>query len=395
MRLNAAVTQRCKTKEISERDLRHWELVQGFCEVFEQVAGSSELPPTLSDRRRKHHFGSYLGLFLLGLVNPVVHTMRGLCGASHLKAVQDLVGGPAMKLATFSEMQSVLDPELLHQVFVEVARRSTSAGTVPDPRLARLDLVAQDGSLWRALPRMSWARYGVGPDGNAKGVRLHLRFHLVKAMPCEARVAEGQSCEREALRQMVRAGQINVGDRLYGKSYQLLRQVDQAGAFFVFRLHDDCVINEQEALPITSAEAAVGVVRHAWATLGFYEDKRSIRLRLVEIRTQTHRLLLATNLPIQEASAELIGLIYRRRWQIELFFRWIKCILGHRHLFAESPAGVAIQMYLALIASLLLQLYTGKRPNKRQFEAIQFFLLGWATQEELAMLIKQAEPKKR
>ena len=91
MRLNGAVTQRRKSKEISERDLRHWELVQGFCEVFEQVAGSSKLPPTLSDPRRKHHFGPYLGLFLLGLVNPVVHTMRGLCGASHLKAGRSLL----------------------------------------------------------------------------------------------------------------------------------------------------------------------------------------------------------------------------------------------------------------------------------------------------------------
>lgn len=395
MRFNATVTPRRKSKEISERDLRHLQLVEGFCDVFERVVGASKLPPTCSEPRRKHHFGSYLGLFLLGLMNPVVETMRGLCGASHLKSVQNLVGGPAMKLATFSEMQSVLDPELLHQVFVEVARQNTIAGSVSDPRLARLDLVAQDGSLWRALPRMTWAQYGVGQDGSARGVRLHLRFHLVKGVPCEARVAEGKSCERDALRQMLRAGQINVGDRLYGKSYQLLREVDQAGAFFVFRLHDDCVINQQQALPITPEEAAAGIVRHAWVTLGFYEAKRSIRLRLVEIHTPTHRLLLATNLPVQEASAELIGLIYRRRWQIELFFRWIKCVLGHRHLFAESPAGVAIQMYLALIASLLLQLYTGKRPNKRQFEAIQFFLMGWATREELAMLIKQAEPKKR
>lgn len=395
MRFNATVTQRHKGKEISERDLRHFELVHQFCEVFEHAVGASQLPRTCSEPRRKHHLGPYLGLFLLGLINPVVQTMRGLCGASHLKSVQDLVGGPAMELATFSEMQSVLDPELLHRVFVELARQSTRAGSVPDPRLARLDLVAQDGSLWRALPRMTWAEYGVGPDGSARGVRLHLRFHLTKGVPCEAQVAEGKSCEREALRQMLRAGQINVGDRLYGKSYALLRQVDQAGAFFVFRLHDDCAVNLQEALPITPEEAAAGIVRHAWVTLGFYENKRSIRLRLVEIHTRTHRLLLATNLPIAEASAELIGLIYRRRWQIELFFRWIKCILGHRHLFAESPAGVAIQMYLALIASLLLQLYTGKRPNKRQFEAIQFFLMGWATRDELVMLIKQAETKKR
>ena len=60
--------------------------------------------------------------------------------------------------------------------------------------------------------------------------------------------------------------------------------------------------------------------------------------------------------------ADLIGLIYRRRWTIQLFFRWIKCILGCRHFFADSPQGVAIQLYLALIASLLFQFYTGRHP---------------------------------
>jgi len=39
---------------------------------------------------------------------------------------------------------------------------------------------------------------------------------------------------------------------------------------------------------------------------------------------------------------------------VELFFRWLKCILGQRHWLAESPRGVTIQLYLALIAALLL-----------------------------------------
>ena len=96
-----------------------------------------------------------------------------------------------------------------------------------------------------------------------------------------------------------------------------------------------------------------------------------------------------TNLTLDQASAELVGLIYRRRWSIELFFRWIKCILGCRHFFAESPAGVALQLYLALIAALLFQHYSGRRPSKRQMELIQMYLLGWATAEELVDLLQQ------
>jgi len=51
-----------------------------------------------------------------------------------------------------------------------------------------------------------------------------------------------------------------------------------------------------------------------------------------------------------------IQTVYRRRWQIECFFRWIKCLLGCRHWLAQSPSGVATQLFLAVIAGLLLQL---------------------------------------
>jgi hypothetical protein len=389
------VAQQRPQESISERDLHNLELVERFEVLFQQAVGQSSLPPTFSNPQRKHQHGSYLGLFLLGLYNPVIKTMRALCAASKLARVQEVARGSQISLGTFSEMQSVVDPEILHRVFVDLAAQTTLEGTLPDARLKRLDLIAQDGSLWRALPRMTWADYGVGPDGEAKGVRLHLRLHLVRGVPCDAMVAQGISCERKALQQMSRPGQINVGDRYYGKSYALLRELDQAGSFFVFRLHDDAIINEEQVLPLTPEDKAAGVVRHVWATLGAHQSKRSPRLRVVEVRNRTHRLLLASNLSVSEAPADLVSAIYRRRWQIELFFRWIKCIFGNRHLFAESPEGVAIQMYLALIASLLLAMYTGKRPNQRQLETIQFYLMGWATEEELLRLLKEHEPKTR
>jgi IS4 transposase len=236
---------------------------------------------------------------------------------------------------------------------------------------------------------MVWAEYGVGPKGEANGVRLHLRFNLVTGKPQDAKVQRGKSCERQALRQMCVAGQINVADRYYGEDYKLFKDVEQAGGYFVFRLKESAVINAQQELALAEEDRAAGVVRHVWATLGATEVTRSIRVRVVEIRVQDQHLLLVTNLPLEQASAALVGLIYRKRWDIELFFRWIKCILGCRHFFAESPEGVAIQLYLALIASLLFQYYSGRRPNKRTMELIQFYLMGWATTEDLIRLLEK------
>ena len=64
-----------------------------------------------------------------------------------------------------------------------------------------------------------------------------------------------------------------------------------------------------------------------------------------------------------KVKAELVALIYRYRWQIELLFKWTKSILGNRHLMAESRKGVAIQNYSALVAPLMLQPLTDKRPT--------------------------------
>jgi IS4 transposase len=81
--------------------------------------------------------------------------------------------------------------------------------------------------------------------------------------------------------------------------------------------------------------------------------------------------------------AELVALGYRFRWAVELFFRWFKCVLGCRHLLSTSRDGVTIQLYVGIIASLLISLWTGKKPTKRTLEMLQFYFAGLASEEEL------------
>ncbi len=87
--------------------------------------------------------------------------------------------------------------------------------------------------------------------------------------------------------------------------------------------------------------------------------------------------------------AELVAIGYRYRWTVELFFRWFKQILGMRHLISGNENGVTIQLYAALIASLLIVLWTGLKANKRTWEMLQFYFMGWATQAELEQHIRQ------
>ena len=141
---------------------------------------------------------------------------------------------------------------------------------------------------------------------------------------------------------------------------------------------------------MSEADRAAGVTQDVRVRLGSGSDGPVGRLVRMEING--HVFLLFTDR--DDLEADLVALIYKYRWQIELFFKWIKCILGCRHWFSESLDGMKIQVYCALIASVLLVLWTGGKPTKRQWEALQLYWMGWVSLEELtAVLTAQKKSK--
>ena len=70
-------------------------------------------------------------------------------------------------------------------------------------------------------------------------------------------------------------------------------------------------------------------------------------------------------------------------WYTEIFFRFLKQILGCRHLLSRSREGIEIQTYCAILACLLISLWTGKKPTLRTHEMICWYLIGVATLDEL------------
>jgi hypothetical protein len=368
---------------LTEKDLRHWKLLRSFQERLETVFGRHALHPSWADPKRRLAASRYLSLFFFGLLNPVAQTLRGLAAASQWERVQEEVCGQAVARTSFSDAQHLLDPALLEAVLSDLARDVPAAA--PDARLADWAWQARDGSLFRALPRMTWALYGAGAQGAPhRAVRLHLSLQLLADKPARAAVRHGRDCERAVWEEQWEQGAGYVGDRYFGENYQLFGRLDQKGCAYVIRLLDQAVITVEEELSVSAADQAAGVTRQAWVRLGRTARYRSGRLRLVGVQGDQTTLLLATNLSPEALSAELVSLLYRKRWQVELYFRWIKCVLGCGHWLAESARGTTIQIYLALIASVLLQLHTGRRPNKRMMELVRWYLPGWATGEELS-----------
>ena len=378
------------TLQLSEKDLHQWDLLARFRQRLLAPA-AAKLHPSWSDPKRHAQYADYLSLFLFGLLNPVLKTMRALSAASQWERVRREVCPQSLSLGSFSEAQHLVEPAALEKIFGELAAQVP--GPVPaDPRAAWQQWFARDSSLFAALPRMSWALYGGGKAGaKNNAVRLHLSFHLLDDKPARAQITPGQSCERKVWRTDWQAGAAYVGDAYFAEHYALFGELSARGCRYVLRLCDKAVVNVEEELPVNETERAAGVTRQAWARLGWRASQRSVRVRVVWIALAAGGdLRLVTNVEPADLGADEVGLLYRRRWQIECFFRWLKCLLGCRHWLAESERGVTIQLYLALIASVLLQLATGRRPDQRMLELIQMYQLGWASLAELEAGVERA-----
>jgi IS4 transposase len=84
-----------------------------------------------------------------------------------------------------------------------------------------------------------------------------------------------------------------------------------------------------------------------------------------------------------DLEAEVVALAYHFRWTVELFFRWLQCVLGCRHLLIQGANGVHLQVYAAIIANLLISLWVNRPPLKRTYELLSFYLSRWASEAEL------------
>lgn len=373
--------------KIDPEKLSGWRLLENFRARLERLAAQFPLHPSFADVRRKLAAGEYLCLFLFGLLNPTVRTLRGLCAASEVERVQREVCGRPVSLASFSDTQHLLDPELLAALLAELGAEALARN--PAPRAGGLpNLSAVDATLWEALPRMAWAIWRT-QNQTQRAVKLEVKFHVLSQVPQLPVVAPGKTCERKLWRKQWRRGDFYVADRYYAEDYGIFDELAQAGCSYVIRLRDEAVVHWETELPLSAADRAAGVVRDGWATLGCRKKYQSRRVRVVELQTAKGLIRLVSDYGPERLSAELIARLYRQRWEVELFFRWIKCTLGCRHWLAESQRGVTIQVYLALIAAVLLQLYVGERPNKRMMELIQLYLSGIARLDELERLLAE------
>jgi len=327
----------------------------------------------------------YASLLLMYFFNPVLTSLRGIQQASGFQKVQRELGVAKTSLGSLSEAARVFDAQLVHPIIRELADQLMPLQKGAEAEALKT-LTAVDGSLLPALPKMAWALWNYD---HKKAARLHLHFEVLKGVPIAAKITEGKSCEKKAMHQMLEAGRFYVIDRGY-EQFRLFQEIVDTGSSFVCCVRDQMTWEVIEERSVSVAARAAGVVYDAKVHLGGKKADGILKrpFRVLQVDTgktdkNGHRVILILITDRLDMDAELIALAYRFRWQIELFFRWLKCILGCRHLLSTCQNGVEMQVYLALIASLLISLWVGRKPTKRTYEMLCFYFMGVVELDEL------------
>ncbi len=381
-----------KRHEIEEQEL------QGF-KYFKAISGLLEKLHKVGCQRdragnRLLHMDQYLALLLLYMFNPICTSLRSLQQASELHKVQKKLGVPRASLGSLSEAATVFDSQAMVAVIAELGQQLQPLA-VPD-KLRNLPgtLTAVDGTLLKALPKIAWALW---IDAQHKAVKNHVHFEILKGVPVAATLTDGNGNEKDVLAAHLEAGRIYVLDRGYAK-YGLLQQICDAHSSFVCRIHDNYAGAVTQERAVSARGQAVGIVRDCLLQLGTGSCRHALAgpVRVLEIQCTPHpkrahtgrggpeqseTLALATDLV--DIDADVIALIFQYRWTIEIFFRFYKHVLGCRHLLSYSPNGIKLQTYAAILACMLISLWTGRQPTLRTFEMLCWYFTGMASEEEL------------
>ena len=381
-----------KRKKIKEKDLQGFKYFKAISTLLETLHDDA----CQRDRagNRILHMDQYMSLILLYMFNPICSSLRAVQQASELKKVQRKLGCPRASLGSLSESARVFDSRLMPEIV-----RNLGDKLRPISGNAKLDdltgiLTAVDGSLINALSKMTWALWK--RDQNA--VKAHAFFDVEKHVPVKISITEGNGNEKEVLTNHLEAGRIYVMDRGYA-SFSLFQNILNAKSSFVCRLRDNSVYECLEEHDLTKDALNAGILFDKTIRPGSdakTRDKLEKSIRLIAIRCKPHRkrykigrggpeqgetLLIATDR--FDLEADVVALIFKHRWAVETFFNFFKHVLGCRHLLSERQNGIELQTYAAIIACMLIALWTGRKPTLRTYEMLCWYFTGMADEEEL------------
>ena len=343
------------------------------------------------------HYDDLFTLLLLGFFNPTLRSLRTLEDASQSPLLRDCLEVERACKSTLSDANACLDPKLLEPVIADLRAKL--------PNLPRADgqlnellsrSIAEDGSLFGVAANVAWAlrkRKPWSEDGDDRFIRLDLQYCCARGVIEGLEINGKGTSETTAFRRHIEPGKLYVADRGIF-SFKYVRDLQDARADLVLRIKTSQRLETVRELPLSDQQRAKGVLSDRIVKLdpAGKADAPQGELREVVILDPRHpdkpvRLLTS----LMDVDAELVGEVYRWRWQIELFFRWLKVHANFRHVISHSQNGLTLGFYVAVIGVLLTYLHSGRKVSKYAYNLLCMVAGGSATLADILPILERRE----
>ena len=213
--------------------------------------------------------------------------------------------------------------------------------------------------------RLPWALY----HGERSGIKLHVSFTNSTGMPLQVVETTGLKHDGPIGVELEDKQFIIVADRAYFSIDKADRYVTTKQDF-VIRLKENIQLNRKKSLKRATVEGS-NIVADFTCTLGTAQKQTKKRHRVVEFTDYEGEIVrVVTNL--RDVTAEEIAGMYKERWAIESFFRWIKQNLNVPVLFGTTKNAVFSQLFAALIAYVLLKFLHTEGHKKNNCKRLSF-----------------------
>lgn len=377
--------------------------------ALEALAGRKHLATLLRHRRRLHKayqhpnrtlfYDTVLTAHLLAFYNPILRSLRTIEDFSQAPEAQEELDCEKICRSTLSDAHKVLDATLL-EALIEDLRAHLPQLPRMDGKLGRLlkHLRIIDGSYFKVAAEVEWAlrrRKTWSETTDERFVRLDLHLCCARAVPECIEINGKGSSEVAAAQRHIERGVIYVADRGIFSFAWLAAML--AGADFVLRIKTSQNTRIIRELPLSEGDRAAGVLSDRLVVLegGPGRPAPQSKLRetsLADPKNPGHVVRLLTNL--LDVEAWTLGEVYRHRWQIELFFRWLKVHAHFRHMISHDRNGILMSFYVAVIGVLLLYLHSGRKPSLYSYNMLCLVAQGSATLADIVPILEAREREK-
>ena len=361
------------------------------------------------------HYDDVLVAYLLAFFNPALRSLRCVEDASRLPGVNRFLSVDAVCRSTLSDANALFDPDLLLPLIADLrAGLPPTLGTQDASLQHLLDrAVLVDGSFFRLAADVEWAVRSANAHGPFAGqVRLNCQFCLKHGVPAGVSVsgADGLgSGEGAAAVPFVEPGRVYLFDAGVVSFGYLNAILAAGGSHFLCNLKTDVNFEPgggggggaESERPLTGDDRDAGVISDRVGRLAGSANRRDApaqALREVVVayadrdgKPRTLRLLT----DLLDPPARLVAALYRWRWQVELFFRWLKVNANFAHLTSHSRNGVTLSFYVATIAAMLMCLRTGRPLSKYGYNLMAMVAAGQGDVADALPVLERRERERR